>query len=475
MRDPPVAKAKTASKKSGNIFIGIGGWTFEPWRGVFYPEELHAGEGAVLCQPSKLTSIEINGTYYGSQKPESFRKWASEMPDGFVFSVKGPRFATNRRVLAEAGDSDRALLRLRRAGAGRPARAGAVAVRADQEIRRGRFRHLPRAAAAKLDGRALRHVVEVRHDSFCTPDFVALLREFDTPVVYAEHDNYPAIADVTGDFVYARLQKGNDEIKTGYPPKALDAWTERLKTWAEGERTGRPAEGRQGQAEEGAARRVRLRHPRGQGARARRRHGADRAGELRWSMAKAKKLFTIGYEQTPPKAVLDELEQAGVKLVVDVRAVTSSRRPGFSKKQLAAGLDERGIAYVHLAALGTPKEGRLAARSGQYDVLEKIYSKHLKTPQAREEMDELVGAGEEGRPGLPALLRARPHPLPSPDDRGDHRGARWRGGEEFGRAAGVAACSSFRGATKSRARKSIRAAELVEKWIPGSALRAAPE
>src|SRR6476661_1719316 len=104
---------------------------------------------------------------------------------------------------------------------------------------------------------------------------------------------------------------------------------------------------------------------------------------------KSNRLFTIGYEQTPSKAVLDELESAGVKLLVDVRAVTSSRRPGFSKNQLAAGLDERGISYIHLAGLGTPKEGRLAARSGQYDVLEKIYSKHLKTPQAREEMDEL--------------------------------------------------------------------------------------
>ena len=104
---------------------------------------------------------------------------------------------------------------------------------------------------------------------------------------------------------------------------------------------------------------------------------------------RTKRLFTIGYEQTPSKAVLDELEQAGVKLLVDVRAVASSRRPGFSKNQLAAGLDERGIAYVHLAALGTPKEGRLAARSGQYDVLQKIYAKHLKTPQAREELDEL--------------------------------------------------------------------------------------
>lgn len=106
-------------------------------------------------------------------------------------------------------------------------------------------------------------------------------------------------------------------------------------------------------------------------------------------MARKAKLFTIGYEQTPHKAVLDELERTGVRLLVDVRAVTSSRRPGFSKNQLAAGLDERGIAYVHLAALGTPKEGRLAARSGKFDLLHRIFAKHLKTPQAREQLDEL--------------------------------------------------------------------------------------
>ena len=100
-------------------------------------------------------------------------------------------------------------------------------------------------------------------------------------------------------------------------------------------------------------------------------------------------LFTIGYEQTPQHAVLDELEQAGVKLLVDVRAIASSRRPGFSKSQLAAGLDQRGISYVHLRGLGTPKEGRLAARSGDIATLQRIYSKHLKTPQAKEELDEL--------------------------------------------------------------------------------------
>ena len=107
-------------------------------------------------------------------------------------------------------------------------------------------------------------------------------------------------------------------------------------------------------------------------------------------MAKSKKLFTIGYEQTPAKAVLDELQRAGVKLLVDVRAIASSRRPGFSKSQLAAGLDARGISYLHLRGLGTPKDGRLAARSGDMKALSKIYHAHLKTTQAREEMDELA-------------------------------------------------------------------------------------
>jgi uncharacterized protein (DUF488 family) len=115
-------------------------------------------------------------------------------------------------------------------------------------------------------------------------------------------------------------------------------------------------------------------------------------------MAKAKKLFTIGYEQTPAKAVLDELAQAGVKLLVDVRAVASSRRPGFSKSQLAAGLDERGIAYLHLRGLGTPKDGREAARSGQFELLHKIYAKHLKTTQAKEQLDELSALVRQSGP-----------------------------------------------------------------------------
>lgn len=224
---------KPAAKKSGTIRIGIGGWTFAPWRGVFYPDKLPQAK-ELNYAASHLTSIEINGTYYGSQKPDSFRKWAREVPDGFVFSLKGPRFATNRRVLAEAGDSvkrfyDSGVLELGdHLG---PVLWQFAPTKKFDEADFGAFLELlPR----ELDVRALRHVVEVRHDSFCTPAFIALLRRFATPVVYAEHFTYPAIADLAADFVYARLQKGSDEIATCYPPKALDAWAKRLATWASG-------------------------------------------------------------------------------------------------------------------------------------------------------------------------------------------------------------------------------------------------
>jgi uncharacterized protein YecE (DUF72 family) len=226
------------AEKSGKIRIGVGGWTFAPWRGVFYPEKLPQRQELEYAA-SKLSSIEINGTYYGSQKPESFRKWASEVPDGFVFSVKGPRFATNRRVLAEAGDSikrfyDSGVLELGdRLG---PVLWQFAPTKKFDDADFGKFLDLlPR----KLDGRDLRHVVEVRNDSFAAPGFIALLRTFNIPVVYSEHTTYPEIADLTGDFVYARLQKGKDTVKTCYQPKALDAWAKRLKVWAKG---GEPAD-----------------------------------------------------------------------------------------------------------------------------------------------------------------------------------------------------------------------------------------
>jgi len=219
--------------KTGHIRIGIGGWTFAPWRGVFYPEKLTQAK-ELSYAASKLTSIEINGTYYGSQKPESFRKWAKDVPDGFVFSVKGPRFATNRRVLAEAGDSikrfyDSGVLELGdRLG---PVLWQFAPTKKFDEADFGKFLELlPR----KLGGRALRHVVEVRNDSFCSPTFITLLRKMAVAVVYADHAKYPAIADITTDFVYARLQTGQDTISTAYAPKDLDAWAKRFKLWASG-------------------------------------------------------------------------------------------------------------------------------------------------------------------------------------------------------------------------------------------------
>jgi len=223
---------------TGRIYVGVGGWTYEPWRGVFYPAGLpHAKE---LDYASRhLTSIEINGTFYRSQSPATFHKWAREVPDGFVFSVKGPRFVVQRRLLAEAGESVARFFATGVLDLGD--RLGPIlwqlapTKKFDPADIRAFLELLPQT----LDGRRIRHVLEVRHASFRTPEFIALLRQFSVPVVFAEHDTYPAIADVTGDFVYARLQKGEDTIATGYPADALDAWAGRLRAWAQG---GEPAD-----------------------------------------------------------------------------------------------------------------------------------------------------------------------------------------------------------------------------------------
>jgi uncharacterized protein YecE (DUF72 family) len=226
-----------STNDGGKIFVGIGGWTFEPWRGVFYPKGLPQAKELEYAA-SHLTSIEINATFYGSQKPESFRKWAATVPDGFVFSVKGPRFATNRRVLAEAGDSikrfiNSGVLELRdRLG---PMLWQFAPTKKFDAADFGKFLELLPAKAG--DGR-LRHVVEVRHPSFCVPEFVALAREFATPIVFTDHTKYPSLADATGDFIYARLQRGQDSVPTAYPPKEINAWAKRLETWAQGNAPG---------------------------------------------------------------------------------------------------------------------------------------------------------------------------------------------------------------------------------------------
>jgi uncharacterized protein YecE (DUF72 family) len=225
--------AQSMPPSAGRIYSGIGGWTYEPWRGVFYPKGLaHARELEYAAQ--HLTSIEVNGTFYGNQKPASFRRWASEVPDDFVFALKGPRFAVNRRVLAEAGDSVKRFLESGITELGRhlgPLLWQFAPTKKFDEADFGAFLEL---LPKTFDGHSLRHVIEVRHDSFKTPAFIALLRKFGHPVVLAEHATYPAIADITSDFVYARLQKGEEKLKTGYSPKALDQWADRAKTWAQG-------------------------------------------------------------------------------------------------------------------------------------------------------------------------------------------------------------------------------------------------
>ena len=222
------------AKKSGQIYVGIGGWNYEPWRGVFYPKGLVQAKELEYAA-SQLTSIEINSTFYGSQKPESFRKWANAVPNGFVFSVKGPRFATNRRVLAEAGDSIKRFLNsgvLELGDRLGPLLWQFAPTKKFDAADFGKFLEL---LPAQVDGTRLRHVVEVRHASFATSAFVALLRQFGTPVVFTDHATFPSLADLPGDFVYARLQKGQDTIPTAYPPKDIKAWAQRLRTWAAGQ------------------------------------------------------------------------------------------------------------------------------------------------------------------------------------------------------------------------------------------------
>ena len=212
---------------------GIGGWTFAPWEGTFYPGDLPK-KRQLEYAGSKLTSIEVNGTFYGSQKPETFAKWASEVPEDFVFSLKAPRFAVNRKILAEGGESiarfvDSGIVELGEK-LGPILWQFAATKQFDTDDMSAFLDLLPKA----IGDRRLRHVLEPRHESFAVPAFVELCRNAGVAIVCAESADYPQIADMTTDFVYARLQSGNSDIPTGYTPQALDAWAERVKVWASG-------------------------------------------------------------------------------------------------------------------------------------------------------------------------------------------------------------------------------------------------
>ena len=219
---------------SGQIRIGVGGWTYEPWRGTFYPPAL-AHKRELEYAASRLTSIEINGTFYGSQKPASFVRWREETPAGFTFALKAPRYATHRRALSGAGPTIERFL------------GGGVLELKDklgpinwQLMPTTKFDPADCEAFLKLlprshEGRALRHAIEVRHDSFRAAEFVDMARHYGVAIVIAGDSEYPQIADVTASFVYARLMGTQAREALGYSPTALDVWAERARIWAKGD------------------------------------------------------------------------------------------------------------------------------------------------------------------------------------------------------------------------------------------------
>jgi uncharacterized protein YecE (DUF72 family) len=225
--------ASQPSPERPRIRVGIGGWNYAPWRNNFYPAGL-VQRRELEYASRQLRTIEINGTWYGAQKPATYAKWAAETPEDFVFSLKAPRYITEGKRLADAGRGIDGFIRGGLAEFGtrlgpilwqlppsRPFDADDLAAFLDA---------LPR----NLDGRPLRHVLEVRHASFLCERYVTLARSHAVPTVFTDSPEYPSLADLTGDFTYARLMCSADEIPTGYSPAVLDRWAECARAWTTG-------------------------------------------------------------------------------------------------------------------------------------------------------------------------------------------------------------------------------------------------
>ena len=209
----------------------MGGWTFAPWRGVFYPKGLpHKRELEFASR--KLTSIEINGTYYSTFKPASWAKWRDETPEGFVFAVKGSRFCTNRKVLASAGPAVEKFVNqgLHQLGG----RLGPIdwQFMETKKFDPADFEAFLKLLPREVRGVRLRHALEVRHPSFKDERFFELARRFGAAIVFADSADFPEIDEATADFAYARLMRAAAKPKTGYKPAALDGWAERAREWS---------------------------------------------------------------------------------------------------------------------------------------------------------------------------------------------------------------------------------------------------
>ena len=215
------------------IRVGVGGWVFAPWRGSFYPGGLPQARELEYAS-RKLTSIEINGTFYGTQKPASFRRWHVETPPGFVFSLKGPRYATHRRELGDAeGSIERffgsGVLELRE-------KLGPVLWQfpATTRFDAKQFAAFLAVLPHDIGGIRVRHTIEVAHKSFATEQFIELAREHSVAVALVDSEKHPAFFDLAGDFVYTRLRRCSASEAAGYPTSALDLWAERFRRWAAG-------------------------------------------------------------------------------------------------------------------------------------------------------------------------------------------------------------------------------------------------
>jgi uncharacterized protein YecE (DUF72 family) len=217
---------------SASVRVGIGGWTYPPWRGAFYPDKLP--QSRELQHASRqFGAIEINATFYGRQSPKSWAAWAETVPDGFQFAVKGSRYCVTRPQLADAQEGLGVYFAQGMAALG--PKLGpilwmlAARRRFDREDIAGFLKLLPQ----KLDGIPLRHVIEPRHESFRDDAFFQLCREHDVAVVFGDDDEFPCIDANTASFAYARLQRMREDVPTGYEPAALDGFAERARGWRE--------------------------------------------------------------------------------------------------------------------------------------------------------------------------------------------------------------------------------------------------